>query len=122
MVATGPRLPKPIGGDMGGDEPLRISLGEGMMGAFLNGRLVLVWCKQPRSCLVSLTCQSHCPSQAQLCSQAGQRWSRGAHSRQAGQIFCGWAKAPPQSWLERPCRGRKTALAGSPMVQTAGRA
>lgn len=32
MVATGPRLPKPIGGDMGGDEPLRISLGEGMMG------------------------------------------------------------------------------------------
>jgi hypothetical protein len=34
MVATGPRLPKPIGGDSGGDEPLRISLGEGMMGAF----------------------------------------------------------------------------------------
>ena len=33
MVATGPRLPKPIGGDSGGDEPLRISLGEGMMGA-----------------------------------------------------------------------------------------
>ncbi len=33
MVATGPRLPKPIGGDAGGDEPLRISLGEGMMGA-----------------------------------------------------------------------------------------
>jgi hypothetical protein len=33
MVATGPRLPKPIGGDTGGDEPLRISLGEGMMGA-----------------------------------------------------------------------------------------
>lgn len=32
MVAAGPRLPKPIGGDNGGDEPLRISLGEGMMG------------------------------------------------------------------------------------------
>lgn len=32
MVATGPRPPMTMGG--GGDEPLKISIGEGMMGKF----------------------------------------------------------------------------------------
>jgi hypothetical protein len=34
MVATGPRPPMTIGGNRGGDEPLKINLGEGMMGEF----------------------------------------------------------------------------------------
>ncbi|EFN57308.1 hypothetical protein CHLNCDRAFT_143922 [Chlorella variabilis] len=42
MVATGPRLPKPIGGDTGGDEPLRISLGEGMMANIFIGSLIFI--------------------------------------------------------------------------------
>lgn len=46
MVAAGPRLPKPIGGDNGGDEPLRISLGEGMMGEMRpRVQLCLLNCK-----------------------------------------------------------------------------
>lgn len=35
MVATGPRPPMTMGND-GGDEPLKINIGEGMMGTFLD--------------------------------------------------------------------------------------
>ncbi len=46
MVAAGPRLPKPIGGDNGGDEPLRISLGEGMMGELCSRHYLSVSAQQ----------------------------------------------------------------------------
>lgn len=36
MVAAGPRPPMSMGGSNGGDEPLKINLGSGMMGEFLK--------------------------------------------------------------------------------------
>ena len=95
MVATGPRLPKPIGGDMGGDEPLRISLGEGMMGE--SARLVF-------PALLS-TCQLLSASSA--VRRAGLPWRPVAARRRAApawpRYFAGAGISPPAASAPASC-------------------